>query len=129
MMTLTRPISRLGEFTFDMIEGFGRFSAFAGATFYWMGKQPSSWLSWRNLAPQLYAVGVMSIPVVALTGMFIGMILALEGFAQFAAIGQEDRIGGVINAADKDTARRFVETYLGGQTTEDSVNTQDAYHE
>ncbi|MEC7352827.1 MAG: ABC transporter permease, partial [Planctomycetota bacterium] len=39
------------------------------------------------------------IPVVALTGMFIGMILALEGFAQFAAIGQEDRIGGVINAS------------------------------
>ena len=99
MFPLVRPISRLGETTFEMIEGFGRFSTFAGATFYWMGKQPSSWLSWRNLAPQLYAVGVMSIPVVALTGMFIGMILALEGFAQFAAIGQEDRIGGVINAS------------------------------
>jgi phospholipid/cholesterol/gamma-HCH transport system permease protein len=61
--------------------------------------QPSSWLRWRNLAPQLYAVGVLSIPVVALTGMFIGMILALEGFAQFATLGMEDRIGGVINSS------------------------------
>ena len=99
MATLADPITKLGELIHTGVDGFGRFSRFAGATFYWMAAQPGSWLRWRNLAPQLYAVGVLSIPVVAITGMFIGMILALEGFAQFAALGQEDRIGGVINAS------------------------------
>ncbi|MAJ46848.1 MAG: hypothetical protein CBC35_06015 [Planctomycetes bacterium TMED75] len=99
MNTLASPITQLGGLCFRAVDGFGRFSGFAGATLYWITTQPSSWLRWRVLAPQIYAVGVLSIPVVALTGMFIGMILALEGFAQFAAIGQEDRIGGVINAS------------------------------
>ena len=31
--------------------------------------------------------------------MFIGMILALEGFAQFNAIGMADRMGGIINSS------------------------------
>ena len=99
MTVLVEPVVRLGSLIHTGMDGFGRFTRFAGATFYWMCAQPSSWLRWRNLVPQLYAVGVLSIPVVAITGMFIGMILALEGFAQFAALGQEDRIGGVINAS------------------------------
>ena len=99
MHLFTLPITRLGAFIHDRVEGFGHFTRFAGAVLYWILAQPGSWLRWRNLAPQLYNVGVLSIPVVAITGMFIGMILALEGFAQFAAIGQEDRIGGVINAS------------------------------
>ena len=37
--------------------------------------------------------------VVAITGAFIGMILALEGYDQFAALGQEQQMVGVINAA------------------------------
>jgi phospholipid/cholesterol/gamma-HCH transport system permease protein len=56
-------------------------------------------MRWRLLMPQFYAVGVASIPVVAVTGAFIGMILALEGFYQFQAIGQENRLGGVINVS------------------------------
>ncbi|MBL9149044.1 MAG: ABC transporter permease [Phycisphaerae bacterium] len=97
--TATSPITRFGALVFDQIAGFGRFTLFALATFRWMLVRPSSWLSWRQLAPQLYRVGVASVPVVAIVGVFIGMILALEGYAQFAAIGQEDRMGGVINAA------------------------------
>jgi phospholipid/cholesterol/gamma-HCH transport system permease protein len=50
----------------------------------------------RSLAVQLYDVGVKSVPVVGLTGGFIGMVMALESFAQFVAIGQEERIGSVI---------------------------------
>jgi phospholipid/cholesterol/gamma-HCH transport system permease protein len=60
---------------------------------------PAHSLRWRLLGPQLYAVGVLSIPVVAITGAFIGMILSLEGYYQFAAIGQQDRMGGIINVS------------------------------
>ncbi|MFO0829705.1 MAG: ABC transporter permease [Phycisphaerales bacterium] len=95
----TGPIGTVGHATFLAVVGFGRFTSFAFSTFRWMFTHPMCWLSWRQLAPQLYRVGVASVPVVALVGVFIGMILALEGFAQFAAIGQQDRMGGVINAA------------------------------
>ena len=85
--------------TIAAIEGFGRFTAFACQTFSLILRQPGSWLRWRLIGPQLYAVGVASIPVVAITGAFIGMILALEGYYQFAAIGQENLMGGIINAS------------------------------
>ncbi len=55
------------------------------------------WCRWRLVGPQLYAVGVASIPVIAITGAFIGMVLALEGYAEFESLGQEGRLGGIIN--------------------------------
>lgn len=76
---------------------FGRFTRFCGSTFGWLVFHVGKWCKLRLLGPQMFAVGVASIPVVALTGAFIGMILALEGFYQFQAIGQEARLGGVIN--------------------------------
>jgi phospholipid/cholesterol/gamma-HCH transport system permease protein len=99
MLAPLRAVSTVGHTIFSIVSGFGRFAAFAGATFRWMVVTPSSWAAWSQLAPQLFRVGVASVPVVAIVGVFIGMILSLEGYAQFAAIGQEDRMGGVINAA------------------------------
>jgi len=89
-------IATLGAFLNEAISGFGRFAIFAGLTLRNLVVHPGHSLRWRLLGPQLYAVGVLSIPVVAITGAFIGMILSLEGFDQFQATGQEDRIGGVI---------------------------------
>ncbi len=39
----------------------------------------------------------VSLPVVALTGTFIGMVLAVQSFYQFKTIGMEEKLGGVIN--------------------------------
>jgi phospholipid/cholesterol/gamma-HCH transport system permease protein len=47
--------------------------------------------------PSFYQIGVLSLPVVALTGTFIGMILAVQTHAQFKALGLETRLGAVIN--------------------------------
>ncbi|MEM8666756.1 MAG: ABC transporter permease [Planctomycetota bacterium] len=44
-----------------------------------------------------YQVGALSLPVVALTGTFIGMVLAVQSYAQFHTIGLENRLGAVIN--------------------------------
>ncbi|MFN7813882.1 MAG: MlaE family ABC transporter permease [Planctomycetia bacterium] len=49
------------------------------------------------LLPAFYGIGVLSLPVVALTGLFIGMVLAVQSFAQFKALGLETRLGSVIN--------------------------------
>ncbi|MEY3022328.1 MAG: hypothetical protein RIS86_1526 [Planctomycetota bacterium] len=92
-------ISAVGQSTLISLGGFGRFAVFALDTARFAIGEPSSWLRWRQLGPQLYSVGAASVAVVAITGAFIGMILALEGFDQFAALGQEQQMGGVINSA------------------------------
>jgi phospholipid/cholesterol/gamma-HCH transport system permease protein len=92
-------ISQFGLSVLLAIVEFGRFMQFCGSTFSWLTLHVGRWCRWRLVGPQFLAVGVASIPVVAVTGAFIGMILALEGFEQFKAIGQEGRLGGVINVS------------------------------
>ncbi len=77
----------------------GAFTRFASNVMFWTVTSPGTWLNRRRIAPPLFTVGVASIPVVAITGMFIGMILAFEGYNQFNAVGLADRMGGIINAS------------------------------
>ncbi|MCZ6834215.1 MAG: ABC transporter permease [Planctomycetota bacterium] len=97
MQFLRAAISQLGLTIYLMIADFGRFTIFCLATARWIFLHPGKWLRWGRLRQQLFSVGVASIPVVAITGAFIGMILALEGYQQFREFGQEGRLGGVIN--------------------------------
>jgi phospholipid/cholesterol/gamma-HCH transport system permease protein len=50
-----------------------------------------------TLLPNFYQIGVLSLPVVALTGTFIGMVLAVQSHAQFRQLNMETRLGAVIN--------------------------------
>jgi phospholipid/cholesterol/gamma-HCH transport system permease protein len=47
--------------------------------------------------PIFYGIGINSIPVVAITGAFIGMVLAIQSYAQFAQLGMATRLGSIIN--------------------------------
>ena len=86
----------IGNRTVDMIAAFGDFCDFCGKTFGWLVRSGWRMKSLRELWPQVYAIGVASVPVVAITGGFIGMVMAIETHTQFKAIGQEQRIGSVI---------------------------------
>ena len=55
------------------------------------------WKTLRLILPQMYEVGVRSVPVISVTGAFIGMVLAIETYSQFKSIGQEERLGSIIN--------------------------------
>ncbi len=50
----------------------------------------------RTLAPALFHVGVASLPVVLVTGLFIGIVLAVQSYNQFATMHLESRLGAVI---------------------------------
>lgn len=102
---LLRPVVLLGAvvrralwIAAELLGTFGRFSRFAGHT---AGALPAfkTWGRRDRFWRQLFFVGTTSVPVLALTGAFIGMILAIEGYLQFASIGQEGRLGGVINVS------------------------------
>jgi phospholipid/cholesterol/gamma-HCH transport system permease protein len=87
-------IADLGETVHDALVSLGMFAVFAGRLLSWlMISRPR----WDTLLPNLYQVGVRSLPVVALTGTFIGMVLSVQSYAQFRQLGLETRLGAVIN--------------------------------
>ncbi|MEZ6055239.1 MAG: ABC transporter permease [Planctomycetaceae bacterium] len=51
----------------------------------------------RVLWPVMYQIGVASIPVISVTGGFIGMVLAVQAFSQFSQLNLENQLGSVIN--------------------------------
>jgi phospholipid/cholesterol/gamma-HCH transport system permease protein len=95
-MTPVSGIARLGHSILNAVVAFGQFTRFMLHTFGGL-RAVRTWSRRDRLWRQLYFVGTTSIPVLAITGGFIGMILAFEGYRQFQAIGQEARLGGVIN--------------------------------
>jgi phospholipid/cholesterol/gamma-HCH transport system permease protein len=86
----------VGRNTTAAIGAFGDFCRFAGQTFRWAVTSGFRLRNMRLLVPQLYEVGVKSVPVVGIVGAFIGMVMAVETFQQFKSIGQENRMGSVI---------------------------------
>lgn len=90
-------VETVGRKTNDVLASFGDFFTFCARTFLWLVGGVTSRRNLRLLLPQMYEVGVRSIPVVAVVGAFIGMVLAVETHTQFKSIGQEDRLGSIIN--------------------------------
>jgi len=87
-------ISDWGAVVIDSVTAVGDLTLFCGRTFSWLTTRlPSR----ETLIPNFYQVGVLSLPVVALTGTFIGMVLAVQGYWQFRQLGLETRLGAVIN--------------------------------
>ena len=102
---LLRLIASLGAWVIDVglsaaraMSWLGRFTRFTGAFLLGL-RAVRTWNKRDRLWAQIFFVGAASVPVLALTGAFIGMILAIEGYLQFASIGQEGRLGGVINVS------------------------------
>jgi len=89
----------IGRQITDALDGFGRFTLFCMATWRWFWSGAGRWSRMNLLMPQLFQIGTRSIPVVMLVGGFVGMVLAIEGYNQFADIGMEERLGGIIDVS------------------------------
>ena len=90
-------VADLGKRTFRNMEVFGDFCRFSGRTFTWLFEDAFGMRRARLLAPQFYEVGTRSIPVVMITGAFVGMVLAVQTVSQFKAIGLIARVGTIVN--------------------------------
>src|SRR5215471_5677011 len=79
---------------YDAIVGFGDLAIFAGRAFAWtFWRRPAA----RTMVPVFNAVGVKSVPVVTVTGLFIGMVIAIQSYDQFSQLGMASHLGGIIN--------------------------------
>ncbi len=72
----------------------GDLTIFTFRTFLWLFTRLPRW---ETLLPNFYQVGVLSLPVIALTGTFIGMVLAVQSYFTFRDLNLETRLGAVIN--------------------------------
>ena len=97
----SRPLASLyhwvadwGEVFIEALVAIGDLALFSWRAFIWL---LTRWPCKETLLPNFYQVGVRSLPVVALTGTFIGMVLAVQSYFQFSQIGMETRLGAVIN--------------------------------
>lgn len=92
--SLHRVASVWGTVVIEAVSSLGDIAVFAFQMFAWMlHARPKR----ETLMANFYAVGVLSLPVVALTGTFIGMVLAIQSYAQFKNLGLETHLGAVIN--------------------------------
>jgi phospholipid/cholesterol/gamma-HCH transport system permease protein len=91
---LTDQVANLGAFAMSRVVGIGDVTLFSLKTIGWIFARRQRR---EVLLPNFYHIGVMSLPVVALTGLFIGMVLAVQSYAQFKALGLQTRLGSVIN--------------------------------
>lgn len=82
---------------FQTAENLGDFTVFSARAFGWMFRGLFDRQQWNLLIPQMYEVGYRSLPVVLITGAFVGMVLAVQAIEQFMAAGLEDRMGSVVN--------------------------------
>jgi len=88
--------ANIGAMTIRRISAFGDFCRFCGRTLAWLGEGVLRWQNLRRLFPQFYEVGTRSIPVVMITGAFVGAVLAVQTVLQFKSIGRDDVLGTVI---------------------------------
>ena len=89
-------IHTFGQLIVEFVQAVGDLALFAASMLRWLCRGlPRSTV----VTETMYEVGVRSIPVVMITGMFIGMVLAVQGYQQFHLMRMETRMGAVINMA------------------------------
>ena len=75
------------------LEETGRVLLLQGSVFKWIARRP---FELRNIAKQMLEIGVNSLPVVLITAVFTGMVLALQSYTSFKRFGAEGFVGSVV---------------------------------
>ncbi len=75
----------------------GRFGRFAWQTMVTSIRSCSMTRTYPLIWTQMNIIGVRSVPIVMITGAFVGMILAVQAYDQLASMGLEERLGVLIN--------------------------------
>jgi phospholipid/cholesterol/gamma-HCH transport system permease protein len=86
-------IRRLGEGTLDTLRTIGAAGVFL---FQALVAVPRPRTGFPLLVQQLYAVGVLSLAIIIVSGLFIGMVLGLQGYNILITYGSEQALGTMV---------------------------------
>jgi phospholipid/cholesterol/gamma-HCH transport system permease protein len=93
--TATGWLTPLRTFLEDALVGLGDLTVFTLRVCVWLPRRPAP----GSVLPVFYAIGFQSVPVVAVTGLFIGMVLAVQAYSTFHHMGMETYLGGIVNSS------------------------------
>jgi len=85
-----------GRVALDLLEKLGRANLFF---LHLLGGFPDIFLRFRLLVAQIYSVGVLSILIISVSGLFVGMVLSLQGFYVLSDFGAEQTLGVMVAAS------------------------------
>ena len=86
-------LAGIGHIFLEFLASVGRFSIFIGNSL-WEGLKPPYFF--RQILRQLIEIGYLSLPVVGLTALFTGMVLALQSYTGFSRFNAENAIASVV---------------------------------
>ncbi len=93
MNAILEPIQTTGRTVMQFFASIGRISSFAGKGLYHAVLPP---IYWRLLFRQFIQIGYYSLPVVGLTTLFTGMVLALQSYTGFSRFSAEGAVATVV---------------------------------
>ena len=86
-------LQRLGQSTIFALRRIGR----AGIMLFFLVLNPKNLLkNFRSTIDQLFYVGVLSLPIIAVSGLFIGMVIALQGYYTLNDFGASTALGQLV---------------------------------
>ena len=86
-------LQNIGHTAIKFLAAFGRIALFTLSALRWIVIPP---YYWQQLGRQIMDIGYFSLPVVGLTTLFSGMVLALQSYTGFARFSAEDTVATVV---------------------------------
>jgi len=90
---LSNWLQGVGEFWLSALERFGRAHLFLMRILLSL---PSLVTRFGHVIKQLYASGVLTLSIILVSGLFVGMVLALQGYNTLVGFGAEESLGVVV---------------------------------
>jgi phospholipid/cholesterol/gamma-HCH transport system permease protein len=90
-------IDIIGAKTLDNVVDAGRFARFLWNTAVASIQSCFAGRTWPLVWTQVNIIGVRSVPVIMITGGFVGMTLAYQAYDQLAGMGLEEHLGVLVN--------------------------------
>ena len=93
---LTSPLRKLGNLTINAIWRLGFASRFLAAILLYSGQ---SLRRFSLTIREIYFAGVLSLIIIIVSGLFVGMVLGLQGYTTLVRFGSADALGAVVALA------------------------------
>ena len=86
-------LTAIGARTVASVSAFGQFGVFGWQMIRWLLPGSLRLRTWLRAMPLFYEVGNRTLPVIMITGTFVGLVLAVQSYDQLKAAGFEQRMG------------------------------------
>jgi phospholipid/cholesterol/gamma-HCH transport system permease protein len=96
---LGRVIAGFGGTLIEIISLFGKFWVFTLRTGRWLITTLPLPRTWALVMPEALEVGNRTLPVILVTGVFVGLVLAVQSYDQLEAAGFAERMGVLVNVS------------------------------